>query len=546
MQKTINQEGFYKKGNCTTICFSVLLTAILSIILGSCYRDLGNYDYVPRNPMTFINLKEEYILLSGQKFSLDIQVKTQDGSSVTDTNRYSYRWTATNPNTNASALQISSKLFFDTIPNLPAGKSTVLLQIVDKVSGSYIFGKTTFNVSSLTREGLFILSSLEDNALLQMVHFDGDKQVLYPDILKHTGVDFSLDGKGAPYAINTNLAHQIVVTTDQETYSFYHNPSNQLLKDEKNDLAQWFLNLGPSDIQAQYIKTGQFKNYHYLFANNNLYYAATGGRFLLYGPKVNRYSASSPTFAIAPFAGSLVYEGGMLFNMDEGCFLYHSPYAPAGLTEIVYPTPIRNVLDGAGQVYTLPTNLELISMRTLDFFSTVYLFDALYPTSAVVKEKSTGRYLYLRFTFDSRNERRIILQTRDLVISAPDFDKASHVDIDPTFGYVYYSVGDKLYQYDYGRNFTTMVADMQGKEITMVRFPKFSNIVDDDRIANYSKEVMKRGKRLLVATYDPTQPTGTGGILHAYQVKPLGEGLEYEWKVGGLAKAMDAIQLDVY
>ena len=58
-------------------------------------------------------------------------------------------------------------------------------------------------------------------------------------------------------------------------------------------------------------------------------------------------------------------------------------------------------------------------------------------------------------------------------ITATDFDLAENIAIDPTYAYIFYNVGGKLYQYDIFTATTVEMLDKGSKVITKIEYRKF-------------------------------------------------------------------------
>jgi hypothetical protein len=104
-------------------------------------------------------------------------------------------------------------------------------------------------------------------------------------------------------------------------------------------------------------------------------------------------------------------------------------------------------------------------------------------------------------------------------MTAPDIDKATHFASSPELGYLFYSVGGKLYEYDPFLQQSFLMLDKGSEEITYIAFQKFFN-------PNYYDKYTEFGNLLTVGTQNPAGSEGSNGTLTQYTVPPINKPLQ--------------------
>ncbi len=114
---------------------------------------------------------------------------------------------------------------------------------------------------------------------------------------------------------------------------------------------------------------------------------------------------------------------------------------------------------------------------------------------AILRESDRSKYYLARFTLGSSTK-----QVDYDEMTATDIDKASFFAVSPDFGYIFYTVGAKLYSYDISAMASKLMMDKGNKVFTQLRF---------------------RNSELVAASVDPGQPEGANGTLEIFTVQPV-------------------------
>ena len=91
------------------------------------------------------------------------------------------------------------------------------------------------------------------------------------------------------------------------------------------------------------------------------------------------------------------------------------------------------------------------------------------------------------------------------IVNATDFDKAEYYGASGLRTFLIYTVGSKVYAYDYSAQKLKMIKDFQDQEITCFFYDILYETGSNDDF-------------FYVATYDPGLPKATGGTLTKFKV----------------------------
>jgi hypothetical protein len=120
-------------------------------------------------------------------------------------------------------------------------------------------------------------------------------------------------------------------------------------------------------------------------------------------------------------------------------------------------------------------------------------------------------------------------------MEATDLHLAEHFAVSPEYGYIFYNVGTKIYQYDISLKQTKLMMDTYPQQISMMRFRTFFTV---------KPAYTQLATKLVVATYDPTGPEGSNGVFSLYTVPPVNQDLVLFERYTGLGKIVDMEYLE--
>jgi hypothetical protein len=210
-----------------------------------------------------------------------------------------------------------------------------------------------------------------------------------------------------------------------------------------------------------------------------------------YSTPINYITAEKKGFEIEPFVAgnhSSAIGTNILYDKTNRRFVRHSGSAATSTT---IPDP-----DAAQKLFSFSTGMDLLYMRWVPFNGG--------EVFSVLKDPNTSKRYLARFNPVNN------AQSYYSEVIGTDFNNAEFYAISPEFGYIFYSVGSKVYQYDMVYKTTKLMADYGSKKISYLNFYefKFTTKYKDDN-------------KLMIGLYNPAVSDGTEGSLNIYSVPGL-------------------------
>ncbi len=167
--------------------------------LGSCYKDLGNYDYHAINEVTIsgIDTVNGYTASFGD--TLLINPVVTGSQDPTGTHKYSYQWSFFDQ-IKGDQIISTNKTLNIRITQVP-GSYTLQYKVTDSATGVLFHTRTTVLVKTDVYEGYLVMNEVAGNTRLDMLSYDvvAGKFTQYTDVLKKMGS--SLPPQGQPYKV---------------------------------------------------------------------------------------------------------------------------------------------------------------------------------------------------------------------------------------------------------------------------------------------------------------------------------------------------------
>ncbi|WP_163411346.1 PKD-like family lipoprotein [Flavobacterium ajazii] len=482
-------------------------TAIITLLFLTygCVSDEGNYNYEKINELEVTGIQEEYTVYTGDDFNITPNIKPtlDDG---TDPDRYEYKWVALNP----AKLAIEARTTIATTKNLegilklPPAKYNLYYFIKDKVTGiNWQQPIITLNVVSSIYEGWLVVGDVDGKARLDMVSIiPGIPQPrIINDVLDAAGSALKLSGKAVDVeCFSGPLAGSViygVYVTASESGTARLEPDSFAWNQTMNIAYETIGGSFPTNFAVDFMKCPGAGSENYLYKDGNIYYFNRALQ-TRYGLPQNKVDLETKTFYAAPFIAESSATGTpVFFDVEKHRFLRYSN-SKGNCSAMPPVTASPTVLD-----WNNP-NCELVYMTTSNF--------NLNESFAVLKNISTGKFYLLRF-----NTTAVQTYYKEM-LNAPDLDKATKFAVSPDAGYLFYTVGNKVYEYDSGTQSAKLMLDKGNEEITYLGF---------------SKRGSKVISKLILGTYSTT------GKLELYTVPPVNGDLVLESSYPGLCKIVD-------
>lgn len=475
-----------------------ILMALCGAFTG-CYKDKGNYDYHPVNELSFsdFNTDKGYSVDFGEMLTISPKMKGTidvDGTKGS----YSYEWSL---DLEPRDSVISTEKALNVKLQMPPGKYTLQYIVKDNASGVKYGTKTQLLVTTKVFEGYMVLNEVNGKSRLDMLTYfrTEDKFVQHTDVLAEMGSALPVQGK--PLQVFCMESEVYYITP--QTYRIYIVTETGTHKIDPETFGY-----GPLD-NFRYDVTGDLpSNFKPLMLAGGLQYGFQPLMFFTEGTNVYKRGYGYPTF---PYVPVNVYAG-------EGKPFKAFPQIAANDDMVVIYDTEKRVFTAAYfndvNVTEMPPDAGFPVGKDM-----VYMDDdqPQYWTAygyAVLKDPGVANYYLLRFYPGF-----MFADFYEPIMNATDIDKATHFAVSPELGYVFYTVGGKLYEYDpfVGRSF--LMLDKGNSEITHISFQKFFNSSSYDKYFEW-------GKLLTVGTYDPAGTEGSNGTLELYSVPPVNAPLQ--------------------
>lgn len=110
--------------------------------------------------------------------------------------------------------------------------------------------------------------------------------------------------------------------------------------------------------------------------------------------------------------------------------------------------------------------------------------------------------------------------------------QAEQFEVNNDFGYVFYNVGSKLYEYDFNLKLNKEMADYGSRKISLL---KFQYVKVGDPKSNSYKRYVDITKRLVVCSYDDGN-LNNSGAMDVYSIPPVNGQLIKEESFAGMGK----------
>lgn len=466
--------------------------AILGICFcTACYKDKGNYSYHSINEVSVagFDTAKGYVVYVGDTLSVTPVISgTLDKNG---TGSYTYEWSYEVPLSNSVFVIGSQKNLRYRVDMLP-GSYSLRLKVTDSNSGVLYHFKTSLEVTTAVYEGYLVLNEVNGKSRLDMLSYQAGTQQFnqITDVLQKMGS--SLPQQGKPVNIFC-MQSNTVASPDGNSYKIYlssESGTNNLNSEtfgfkETQNISYEII----GDVPSGFAATGFFGTFRfgfiptmYMMARNNVYIRVNSYPAFPYAP-LNVYAGAAQPFKASPY---VVGDPNfcMIFNMDKRTFTRTASFNSSTVTDMA-----------PGLNY--PTGKDLMYME-MSYSSAIH---------AILKDPGTGTLSIIRFFLGAA-------PTYNEVITATDIDKATHFAMSPDRGYLFYSVGGKVYEYDLSLKTSKLMLDKGNEEVTYLAFQNFFNRTSKATYTSWAN-------LLTVGLYNATGTAGANGTLEQYTVPPV-------------------------
>jgi hypothetical protein len=467
--------------------------AILILGLAACYKDLGNYDYTEPNRVSINGIEEKYTAYQGSYLEIIPQLTFTEGKTG-DSARYKYEWFSMKWGAlvGDKRRDLGTNLSLRTKVALPTGTYNIYYRVTDTLTGIMWQKSFDLEVVSDIYEGWMVMAEVNGAPRLDMINKDkvtGAFKVL-PDVLATVGSALTLKGKPlkvncfrfSPLATGYGIYLSTDKTTDRIDAETFQYTSTLNIKYEM------LSNVPETFAPHSFADAGGYRNF--MMEGTDMYYYNYVNQ-IRYGLPINIMKGETVPFQVAPFiATSTLADATCLYDLTNKRFVRHvSNDANCG------PMP-------TGTLFDFNTGKDLVYM-TFTAYDNGSIF-------AILHDQPAGKYYLARFVFGNN-----IQQVYYEEMTATDMAQAKNFAVSPNLGYIFYSVGGKLYSYDMSLKASKLMIDKGNQSFTLLQF---------------------RGNTLMAGSVDPAKPEGANGTLESYNVQPIQGPLELVNSWSGIGK----------
>lgn len=455
----------------------------------ACSKDEGNYEYHDINQVSIENFDTAagYTVYFGDSLIVSPTL-AESVQKEAPGHQYSYEWAFDLNNDQTPDSVISTAKALRIKIGIAPGSYSLQYRVTDLGTGVQFHTKTTLQVSTAVYEGYMVLSDVDGKGRLDMLSYDKTKSSFtqYTDVLTKMGSH--LPPMGKPYQVycaetafaggGTAETYRIYLLTETGTSRIHSETFDYL---PAYDIRYEMVGAVPAGFKADAMSGGTqfiFTNL-FLMANNNLYVRAFLSSSAWPYVPVNTYSSGGAPFPVAPYVAT---DGNafVLYNKSKRKFV-----STSSITNVT----VADVPDALNY----PTGNDLLYMER-NYSGSAY---------AVMKDPSSAKRYMLRFQVGAAS-------TYYQELTGTDIDKATAYAVSPDLGYLFYSVGGKLYEYDLSLRTSKLMLDKGAASITYLAFQNFYNRTSNVNYGNWAK-------RLTVGSYTTGNSAG-GGTLEQFTV----------------------------
>ncbi|WP_165760308.1 PKD-like family lipoprotein [Niastella populi] len=488
--------------------FSIIILTAYITFLSACYKDKGNYDYRDINEIKISGLAAGYAYVLGTTLHIDpaIQMSQKD----LDTAAAAYYWILYKDESTIIDT-IGRSAVLDTRIVVEPAVYTLWLRVVDKATGVTYKANTKVTVSTLFSIGMLLIGTDNNgNAEAEMISMVKDT-IIFRNILSSSGLPGLRDPMSCMFfggtSTNPNIARLWVMTKSGSYFldrlTMGGNTSrkfaNICITNEIANKEAITPVVGMPQVRDKGGATSGGTNAWGravittdgdIFATHSL---LNGGDY--YANPINREATDfSKRLKAAPYFWYAIANYGsspsmMWYDTDNQRFMVYANFVAANSTAPA---------DVAGDIFSW----NLASQgRTLVYGENSRNTDNGSTNGnsfAIVKDNTGAHYIYKFYATGTAPQKRDLYTVSPIAI---DFDKADFYAFSSKRTVIFYSVGNKLYAYDYNKGLEKFYQfpELSADEITMLKF---------DTQIDFSTN------SLYVATYNGT----TKGRLRRYNV----------------------------
>ena len=463
---------------------------VLSLFLSGCFKDEGNYVYHDINEVEISGLPEEREIYYRNVDTLKASPVVAGNLDAGDQSRYYYEWKAVargqagSSGTSSYVLGNEKELNYFVV--LPDSEYDIYCNVKDTLTRVTWKNSFPIKVTTELNTGWLVLSDVDNRCKVDLISLSAKESMVVRDVYR------DLPELYGPKALQSVFnMNGLQFGTEPRFYLLSESGSYKLdvVKyewDEANhilyEMMEYPENFKPGVRAAGY-------GWELIVAKNTVY--GVSKPFGMAGPfglPCNHLTDSEETFEVAEAVGYYpyyyVYNGArILYDITNKRFVKLAANM-LSCEEIVAASPHFPWTTGKDFVYMTSTPYDGSSTYT------------------ILEDSDTHRrYLYMMKIASGITQRKFLP-----LDDATDIDKAEHFAVYPSANWLFYAVGNTVYQYDMNGNVTNPIV-LENEEITLLKFHIFTGLTSDPKIQG----------QLVVGSVDRSS-SGLNGRVRFYQV----------------------------
>lgn len=494
----------------------IFILAFITIAFSSCFKDEGNYVYHEINEVEISGLPEEARIYYRNVDTLKASPIVKGNLDAGDQSRYYYTWKAVSKSVPGSASEsyiIGTEKELDYFVVLPDNDYDIYCCVKDTLTRVTWDSSFPITVTTELNAGWLVLSEAADTCKLDLISLSAKQNMVVRDVMQ------GLPRLANPKALQCcyNMAREQFGTEPR----FYLMSGDGCYKlnvsdyqwDETGDLLYEMMEYPEGYAPA--VKAAGY-GWELVIAEKMAYgiyapYSAPRP----FGLPCNHLTNSEEYFDVAEAVGYypyyFVYGGAkILYDMTNSRFVKLAADM-LSCEEIVAEAPY----------FPWTTGKEFVYMG-----STPYDGGSVY---AILKDPSTGKLSMYMMSVNTG----IIQRDCKELDAAPGIAQATCFAVYPNSNWLFYAVGNKVYQYDMNGHSVEVVAFMD-EIVTFLKFNIFTTLTPNDDVQ----------RQLVIGTVGAS--TGDlNGQMYFYKVPTIwGEAFELLGSYASFGKPVDAIYVE--
>lgn len=490
----------------------ILAGCMILMVMAGCKKAIVSSDPGTANEFVVKLPSESTSLMRGVENgdSIKAQIHIPGQTEPYDTAAYSYVWTSLQ---NRDTL---SKRHFLTIKDFEKQAPTLiscLLTVTEKKTGIQKMATTNVFVTTATREGWVLLGDRSGTAQLGLLSYTAQGYKKFTDLSSELNINIPLTGK--PISINSigsdlpyglSLYQWMGITTDQQitilnSMNFGVDQKisaylNQLMPPSQAAPVKFIQSGG-----SAFVGTRGSDVYHFSFFMMSYFGFLSNKKLNTYPPGV----PGSPSFIASAnhtFAGTTMNsEQNRILYDEDSCEFVRAQIQGNAFVNGIFPLQLPFSKKGF-QLKAIHSKLGGIeSVNQEDIYAFLY-------------NPTTKEGYMLEFLSNAVLKKVSAIQPNDAI----DIAASPFIEIDYNTGYLIYTKGNEVKAYDYKIGQTLSLLNFGQESISLLKMERY--VPGSSRAVGRMAVYDQLYRRLVVCTYDPSNPDNTG-IFRLYQI-PLG------------------------